>query len=93
MRDTARFEQVLGAAALRNWADLPRDVQELLFEDATEANEALRQELAVYIHSHYHRDGSPGQAGGDATAVLLAPNGRYRDKLARAAIAKGTRRV
>ena len=61
MRDTARFEQALGAAALRIWADLPRDIQELLFEDATTANEALRQELAVYLHGHHPRRAHPAK--------------------------------
>jgi hypothetical protein len=46
---------------VRNWADLPRDVQELLFEDATEANEALRQELPVYIHGHHPRTVHPAK--------------------------------
>lgn len=61
MRDTARFEQALGGAALRIWADLPRDVQELLFEDATKVNEALRQELAVYLHDHHPRTAHPAK--------------------------------
>ena len=61
MRDRARFEQVLGASALRIWADLPRDVQELLFEDATKANEKLRQELAVYLHGHHPRTAHPAK--------------------------------
>jgi hypothetical protein len=29
-----RFQQVIGRAALKLWFDLPRDLQECLFEDA-----------------------------------------------------------
>ena len=61
MNDTVRFEQAVGAAALRIWADLPRDVQELLFEGVTKANEALRQELAVYLHGHHPRTAHPAK--------------------------------
>jgi hypothetical protein len=61
MSDEARFETIIGAAALRIWADLPRDVQELLFEDATKAEEALRQSLAVYLHDHHPRTAHPAK--------------------------------
>jgi hypothetical protein len=56
-----RFEALLGAATLHVWADLPAEVQEKLFEHAivighrTEADEGLRQQLAVFLHDHHKR--------------------------------------
>jgi hypothetical protein len=53
--DSGRFTQIVGQAALRYWPDLPRDVQERLFEDAVGGDDALRQQLAVYLHDHHPR--------------------------------------
>ena len=58
-----RFEPLLGAATLHLWAELPRDVQERLFEHAVvighrdEADESLREQLAVFLHDHHKRTG------------------------------------
>lgn len=57
--DTTRFAQVIGLAALRLWPDLPRDIQERLFEDAVRADEALRRQLALYLHDHHPRTAHP----------------------------------
>ena len=52
---------LLGTAALQNWAELPRDVQEKLFEHAvvighrTERDESLREMLARFLHDHHKR--------------------------------------
>jgi hypothetical protein len=40
------FEKLLGAAVVSLWSDLPRDLQEALFETAAPQDEALRDELA-----------------------------------------------
>jgi len=64
-----RFEPLLGAATLHLWSELPRDVQEKLFEHAvvighrSEADESLREQLAVFLHDHHRRTGQ-GQKGG-----------------------------
>jgi hypothetical protein len=57
--DSGRFTQIVGQAALRYWPDLPRDVQERLFEDAVGGDDALRQQLAVYLHDHHPRTAHP----------------------------------
>ena len=48
MGDKGRFAVVIGKAALRVWAELPRDIQERLFEDAVGGEESLRQELSFF---------------------------------------------
>jgi hypothetical protein len=45
--NTVRFAQAIGHSALRIWADLPRDIQERLFEDAAGADEVLRHQLGA----------------------------------------------
>jgi hypothetical protein len=57
--NTSRFAQVIGKAALRLWPDLPRDIQQLLFEDAVGADEALRHQMALYLHEHHPRTVHP----------------------------------
>jgi hypothetical protein len=57
--NTTRFAQVIGQAALRLWPDLPRDIQERLFEDAVAVDDALRHEVAVYLHDHHPRTAHP----------------------------------
>jgi hypothetical protein len=56
---TVRFAQVIGDSALRLWAELPRDIQERLFEDAAGADEVLRHQLALYLHDHHPRTAHP----------------------------------
>ena len=56
-----RFQQVLGAAVIAVWADLPQEIQEKLFEHAvtaghqSERDESLREELARYLHEQHER--------------------------------------
>ena len=57
--DTTRFSQVIGQAALRLWPDLPRDIQERLFEETAAGDEALRHEIAVYLHDQHPRTAHP----------------------------------
>jgi hypothetical protein len=54
-----RFEHRVGRAALKLWPDLPRDLQERLFEDAVGGDEQLRQQLAIYLHDHHPRTAHP----------------------------------
>src|SRR5258707_5201823 len=60
MSDTAgEFERLLGHAALRLWPDLPRDVQELLFETAVPTDPTIRNRLAVFLHDRHPRTAHP----------------------------------
>jgi hypothetical protein len=54
-----RFEQAVGRATLKLWSELPRDLQERLFEDAVGGDEQLRHQLAVYLHDHHPRTAHP----------------------------------
>ena len=56
-----RFEHKVGRAALKLWSDLPRDLQERLFEDAVGGDDQLRHQLAVYLHDHHPRTAHPPQ--------------------------------
>lgn len=65
-----RFAPLLGVATLHLWSELPRDVQEKLFEHAvvighrSEADESLREQLAVFLHDHHKRTGQSHNGGG-----------------------------
>jgi hypothetical protein len=50
---TLEFERLLGKATLALWADLPRDVQEKLFETAVAGGVVIRNHLASYLHEHH----------------------------------------
>lgn len=49
------FELLLGHAAFKLWPDLPRDMQETLFEAAVPDNPLLRYSFAVFLHNHHPR--------------------------------------
>ena len=61
MDEEARFAPLLGRAAVHVWAELPREVQERLFEHAVvighkgEADESLREQLAKFLHERHKR--------------------------------------
>ncbi len=61
MTSTANREKdlhcILGAAVVEVWSGLPQEIQEQLFEQAVSAGhgEALRTELAKYLHDHHAR--------------------------------------
>lgn len=61
MQDDSYFERALGAAVVRRWADLPRSIQETLFEEAVVAghraqrDESLREQLALFLHGKHPR--------------------------------------
>jgi hypothetical protein len=56
---THEFERLLGKAALALWADLPRDVQENLFETAVAEDVIIRNHLASYLHDHHPKTAPP----------------------------------
>lgn len=57
--NTLRFQAVIGQAAIGLWPNLPRTVQEQLFELAVGADEHLRHRLAIYLHEHHPRTAHP----------------------------------
>jgi len=58
---TLEFERLLGKAALALWPDLPRDVQENLFETAVTGDTIMRSHLALYLHDHHPRTAHPAK--------------------------------
>jgi hypothetical protein len=56
---TFEFERLLGRAALALWPNLPRDVQETLFETAVASDDIVRNQLASYLHDHHPRTAHP----------------------------------
>jgi hypothetical protein len=56
-----RFFEALGLAALDMWSELPKPIQQTLFERAlvrghrTERDENLREQLAQFLHDHHER--------------------------------------
>ena len=56
-----RFSGVMGSAVIDLWSDLPREIQERLFERAVvlgqqgERDQMLREQLAKYLHDHHKR--------------------------------------
>ena len=56
---TLEFERLLGRAALALWPDLPRDVQENLFETAVAGNAIMGKHLASYLHDHHPKTAAP----------------------------------
>jgi hypothetical protein len=55
----SEVERLLGHAAFRLWPELPRDVQERLFETAVPNNPAIRNSLARFLHDHHPRTWHP----------------------------------
>jgi hypothetical protein len=55
----SEFERLLGKAALRLWPDLPRDVQEKLFETAVPLDPAIRNRLAIFLHDRHPKTAHP----------------------------------
>jgi len=56
--DPSDFERLLGHAALRLWSELPREVQEKLFETAVQLDPS-RNRLATFLHDHHPRTAHP----------------------------------
>lgn len=58
---TSELATMIGNAALEMWPDLPRDIQEVLFETSARGREDMRQTLAVYLHDHHPRTAHPAK--------------------------------
>lgn len=54
-------ERRLGRATFRLWAELPRQVQEMIFETAVSQDAIVRNNLAVYLHDHHPRSAHPAR--------------------------------
>jgi hypothetical protein len=58
-----KFALALGQAVIGTWGTLPRDIQELIFEQAVrtghhdERDESLREQLATFLHDRHPRTG------------------------------------
>jgi dsDNA-binding SOS-regulon protein len=51
-----KLYMALGTAVARTWSKLPHDVQHDLFEQAVSSQgEAVRQQLAVFLHDKHSR--------------------------------------
>jgi hypothetical protein len=61
------FANLLGEAAIAVWGDIPRDVQEALFETAMKAREGEREELARLLHDRHPRTLQPATELTDGT--------------------------
>jgi hypothetical protein len=55
--DENHFEYALGFAVVRRWADLSRETQQLLFDEATAGDESLRGALAAFLQGKHPKTG------------------------------------
>jgi hypothetical protein len=52
----AQLYQALGHAVARYWSQIPQDLQHDVFEETVGVQgEAVRQQLAVFLHHHHRR--------------------------------------
>ena len=66
------FELLLGHAAFKLWPDLPRDMQEKLFEAAVPDNPLQRYSFAVFLHDHHPRTAHPSKPTDLARGALIS---------------------
>jgi hypothetical protein len=59
MADEQAFARLLGEAAMAVWGDMPRDIQEALFETAMRHKAELRHDLARLLHERHPRTQHP----------------------------------
>ena len=52
-------QNLLGKAAFQRWSELPRDVQELLFETVAPFESSLRTDMALILHDHHPKTKHP----------------------------------
>jgi hypothetical protein len=65
MSETApEFELLLGKAALQLWSQLPREVQERLFETAVPLDQVTRNRLAIFLHDRHPKTAHPPKPTG-----------------------------
>jgi hypothetical protein len=58
-----KLSRALGQAVAECWSTLPQEIQQKLFDAAvTSQGEAIRQELAVYLHGKHDRTSNVGQS-------------------------------
>ena len=61
MSTDERFALALGTGVIRCWGHLPQEAQQTIFEAAVvaghhdERDEALREQLAAFLHDHHPR--------------------------------------
>jgi hypothetical protein len=56
-----RFANLLGRAAMDVWGDMPRDIQEAIFETAMKGREPDREKLARLLHDRHPRTLHPSK--------------------------------
>ncbi|MEZ0208543.1 hypothetical protein [Ideonella sp.] len=61
MIEQRNFASLLGEAAIVVWGDMPRDIQEALFETAMRDRSELRHDLARLLHQHHPRTQHPAR--------------------------------
>jgi hypothetical protein len=49
------YHRLLGKAALDIWGDMPREIQEALFETAVRDRQDIRSDLAKLLHERHPR--------------------------------------
>ena len=57
------FASLLGRAAMDVWGEMPRDIQEALFEGAMKGRATEREELARLLHDRHSRTLHPARPG------------------------------
>ena len=71
---THEFERLLGRSALALWPDLPRDVQENLFETAVGDDDIVRNHLGVLSARPSSKNGASDKAGTSSlSSRILVP--------------------
>jgi hypothetical protein len=58
-----RLANLLGRAVMDVWGDMPRDIQEALFENAMKGQSGEREELARLLHDRHPRTLHPAKPG------------------------------
>ena len=53
------FANLLGHAAMEVWGDIPREIQEMLFETAMKGHAGEREQLARLLHDRHPRTAHP----------------------------------
>lgn len=61
MTEQQTFATLLGEAAIEVWGDMPRDIQEALFETAMRGRSDLRHDLATLLHERHPRTMHPAK--------------------------------
>ena len=60
--NTDEYSILLGRAAIEVWGDMPRDIQEALFETALRDRADVRLELAKLLHERHPRTEHPAKS-------------------------------